>query len=205
MELKQILEEVPGLSRRLVYYLESRGYISPEKIKKQRIARREYSQHDLEVIKGVWHYYNRGYALQVAYDLATTTEHTITYLRVRAPFRTSVNVLHRLKDYAQVVEASVVHGTEFDLFLKTDTPDQSEVYHALVPILAELGITGLPDVYTTDLRFTRTRQGEFDGMMAHVAECMARLKGVTTEALAEATTANFFKLFSKARMPGDWA
>ena len=39
--------------------------------------------------------------------------------------------------------------------------------------------------------------------VAHVAECMARLKGISTEALAEATTANFFKLFSKARMPGD--
>jgi TatD DNase family protein len=34
--------------------------------------------------------------------------------------------------------------------------------------------------------------------VAHVAECMARLQGITTEALAEATTDNFFKLFNKA-------
>lgn len=199
MELKHILEEVPGLSRRLVYYLEARGYINPEKIKKQRIARREYSQNDLEVIKGVWHYYNRGYALQVAYDLATATDNAITYLRVRAPFRTSVKVLERLKDYAQVVEASVVHGTEFDLFLKTDTPDQSEVYHALVPILAELGIMGLPDVYTTDLRYKRSdvssKTGDFDGMMAYVllrvpgkdvSQVMEELKAF--DAIKEAST-----------------
>ncbi len=34
--------------------------------------------------------------------------------------------------------------------------------------------------------------------VAHVAERMAQIKGITTEALAEATTDNFFKLFNKA-------
>ena len=35
----------------------------------------------------------------------------------------------------------------------------------------------------------------------HVAEEIARLRGMTTEAVAEATTANFFKLFRAARRP----
>ncbi len=38
--------------------------------------------------------------------------------------------------------------------------------------------------------------------VAHVAERMAQIKGITTEALAEATTVNFFKLFNKASKPG---
>jgi TatD DNase family protein len=37
--------------------------------------------------------------------------------------------------------------------------------------------------------------------VAHVAERMARIKGVTTESLAQATTDNFFKLFTKASRP----
>ncbi len=38
--------------------------------------------------------------------------------------------------------------------------------------------------------------------VAHVAERMAQIKGVTTESLAQATTDNFFKLFTKASRPG---
>jgi DNA-binding Lrp family transcriptional regulator len=172
MELKQILEEVPGLTRRFVHYLEARGYIHPEKIQKQRIARREYSEQDLEVVRNIWRYYSRGYALQAAYDLATQTQRTITYLGVRTPFRKSAEVVEQLREQSQIMEAGVVHGADIDLILKTDTPDQSEVYHILVPILAELGITGLPDVYVTENRFIERaalrKSGEFRGMMAYV-------------------------------------
>jgi TatD DNase family protein len=37
--------------------------------------------------------------------------------------------------------------------------------------------------------------------VVHTAEAVARLKGISTEALAATTTANFFHLFSKARPP----
>lgn len=37
--------------------------------------------------------------------------------------------------------------------------------------------------------------------VVHTARFVAELKGVTTEALAEATTANFFRLFDKAKPP----
>ncbi len=196
MELKQVLEEVPGLTRRFVYYLESKGYIQPEKIRKQRIARREYSEADLGVIKGVWRYYSRGYSLQTAYDLATATDRSIMYLGVRVPFRAAPQAMERLRDYPQVVEASVVHGAELNLMLKTDTPDQSEVYYTLVPVLAEMGIAGLPDIYVAGERYlSPSSEGEPAGMMAYVlmkvpgkdvGKVMEKLK--TFEAIKEAST-----------------
>ena len=199
MELKQVLEEVPGLTRRFIYYLEARGYIQPTKIRKQRIARRDYSKQDLTVIREVWRYYNRGYALQTAYVLATETDRTFMYLGVRAPLQGSGEVLRRLKEHLQVVEASAVYGAGPDLILKTDTPDQSEVYHTLVPILAEMGIAGLPDIYVAGQRFVREagprKAGERIGMMAYVlmvvpgkdvSEVMEQLKSF--EEVKEAST-----------------
>ncbi|MBL8510203.1 MAG: TatD family hydrolase, partial [Betaproteobacteria bacterium] len=37
------------------------------------------------------------------------------------------------------------------------------------------------------------------GYVKHVAEHIAELRGIPVEAVAEATTANFFRLFTKAR------
>ena len=153
MELKQVLEEVPGLNRRFVYYLEARGYIQPTKVPKQRIARREYGQDDLEIIKDVWRYYRRGYSPQTAYELATATDRTVTYMGMRVPFGRSGEVLERLKEHDQVMEASVVYGAERNLFLRIETPDQSDIYHTLIPVLAEMGITSLPDTYVAEQRY----------------------------------------------------
>lgn len=172
MELKQVLEEIPDLTRRFVYYLEAKGYIRPEKIQKQRIARREYSGEDLKTIREVWRYYNRGYALQAAYELATATDRAVTYLAMAIPFRRHAEVLEGLKECPQVVEAAVVYGAELALLAKTDTPDQSEVYHSLVPVLTEMGITGLPDVHFVGQTYrapqVSTAQREGKAMMAYV-------------------------------------
>src|SRR5262249_22360760 len=70
VELKQVLAEVPGLEKRFVYYLESLGYIQPTRVPKRRIDRRDYSAADVERIRGLWRYYQRGYALQAAQELA---------------------------------------------------------------------------------------------------------------------------------------
>ena len=43
MRLQEVLNGVEGLEKRFVYYLESQGYIHPEKLQKARIARRDYS------------------------------------------------------------------------------------------------------------------------------------------------------------------
>ena len=41
--------------------------------------------------------------------------------------------------------------------------------------------------------------------VTHTAAKVAEILGLSTEKLAEITTANFFRLFSKARMPGEEA
>lgn len=45
----------------------------------------------------------------------------------------------------------------------------------------------------------RTNEPAF---VRHVAECLAGVRGLSLEAIAEATTDNFYRLFSKARRPG---
>lgn len=199
MELKQVLEEVPGLTRRFVYYLEARGYIQPAKIRKQRIARREYSPQDLKVTQAVWGYYRRGYALQTAYELATTQQRVVTYVGVQVPFRSMATVMERLKECPQVVEVSPVLGASLDLLIKTDTPEVAEVYQSVVPVLAEMGITGLPDIFFAQERFQRlphsSPPGGPEAMLAYVLirvpgkdveQVMELLKGL--EAVQEAST-----------------
>ena len=71
MRLQAVLNQIEGLEKRFVYYLESQGYIQPQKLQKTRIARRDYSVADLERIRGIWHYYQRGISVQRAYELVT--------------------------------------------------------------------------------------------------------------------------------------
>ena len=51
MRLQAVLNQIEGLEKRFVYYLESQGYIHPQKLQKTRIARRDYSLADLERIR----------------------------------------------------------------------------------------------------------------------------------------------------------
>jgi DNA-binding Lrp family transcriptional regulator len=131
-----------------------------------------YSQQDLSLIREVWRYYDRGYSLQSAYDLATATDRTFMYLGLRTASRRAGEILERLKEFPQVVEASIVYGAEPNLLLKTNTPDQSEVYHTLVPNLAEMGITGLPEINVVRRRSLRqggrSKSGGQAEMMAYV-------------------------------------
>ena len=52
MKLGEVRAQVPGLPKRFVHYLESQGYIQPIKVKKERISRRDYTDEDLQTIKG---------------------------------------------------------------------------------------------------------------------------------------------------------
>jgi DNA-binding transcriptional MerR regulator len=79
MRLQDILAAVPGLEKRFVHYLESQGYIAPEKLQKARIARRDYSEGDLDRIRGIWRYYQRGISIARAYELVAREPATWAY------------------------------------------------------------------------------------------------------------------------------
>ncbi|MBI4199881.1 MAG: Lrp/AsnC ligand binding domain-containing protein [Chloroflexi bacterium] len=157
VDLKELLSQVPGLNRRFVYYLEARGVIAPTKVPKERIARRNYGQEDLRRVQEIWRYYQRGYSLQVAAELALKTERGGAYLAVPGPIRELPRILQGLRGHSQVMEASVVYGANTQLLLKIETPHEADVYHA-IPFLAELGITGLPEITRVSPAFRRDVQ-----------------------------------------------
>ncbi len=199
MELKQVLAQVPGLTRRFIYYLEARGYIRPVQVQKQRIARRDYNEEDVAMIREVWRYHQRGYALKAAYNLATTTHRVVTYVGARISTRGLPVLVERLRDYPQILEASAVHGADIDVLVKAQTPNAEEAYHLLAPLMAETGILGIPQVLLGEESFRRDHPGQgWDrntAMLAYilmkvpvknVAEVMDELKSL--EAVLEAST-----------------
>ena len=171
MELKEVLKQVPGLTKRFVYYLESQGYIEPVKLPKSRIARRDYRESDLRLIHEVWRYYQRGYAVQRAYELATRPDRTIAYVAFPAPARRWGQVLDILKGFREVVEAAPVYGDRWDILAKTDTPEASDIYQALAPALAQAGLLGMPIVYRAREYYSRkgtNNMAATDGLMAYI-------------------------------------
>ncbi len=159
MELKHVLSQVPGLTKRFVYYLEAQGYIRPAKIQKKRIARRDYAEDDVRVIQDVWRFHQRGYAVQRAHALATRVDRTIAYVAFDAPVRRWPEVMTLLRSFREVVEATPVYGDRWDIFVKTDTTDPSDVYQNLAPALAEAGISTMPLMLRAREYYVRDREG----------------------------------------------
>ncbi len=157
MELKSILRDIPGLQKRFVYYLEAQGYIEPIKIRKSRISRRDYSEEDLKTIQGTWKYYNRGFSLQTAYDLAVRAERVEAFVTFRAPRKNWAGVLEVLKERPEVLEASAVYGDTLDVIAKMSTVEESEIYETLVPLFTAAGIWGVPTVMKARQRFAREK------------------------------------------------
>ncbi|MBI2856609.1 MAG: Lrp/AsnC ligand binding domain-containing protein [Chloroflexi bacterium] len=199
MNLREVIEEVPGLNRRFVYYLESRGLVGPTKIPKQRIARRDYSQEDLRTIKETWKYYQRGFALPAAYHKATKEDRCVAYVVIQVPHEQRSRVLELLRQHSEVTEACAVYGGQEEIILRIETPDESDVYYTLVPSLSREGIPGLQSISQAREYFRRESglAGEEKpvAMMAYVlmkvpgkdvGEVMERLRAF--EAVKEAST-----------------
>ena len=169
MDLKTVLQQAPGVNRRFIYYLEAQGYIAPEKIQKQRIARRDYSQRDLHIIRDTWRYYDRGFSLQAAYHMATTAERVITYLGFKTPPGRRTEVLARLQTISEVIEISGVYADSMDFIVKTALPEGADLYHAIAPTLAQSGVVGVSAFWRTVARFEREgKTKESPGMMAYL-------------------------------------
>ncbi|MBI3972642.1 MAG: Lrp/AsnC ligand binding domain-containing protein [Chloroflexi bacterium] len=151
MRLQDVLASVPGVEKRFVHYLESQGYIRPAKIQKARIARRDYSRADLERIRHIWQYYQRGISIQRAFELVTRAPHEGAYVFFPAAARRWDEALALLREWDQVAEAAAVYGETADIVARLGAPHESDV-HAVLDHLFQAGIiVGLPHV----LRFNR--------------------------------------------------
>jgi len=103
MQLKEILDLIPGVGKDFVYYLEDKGYIHPRKIQKDRISRREYSRRDYEIIASVFKYYKRGYPPKIAYQLVTKEERMLAYVLMEVPGKGSRKVLEFFTDLDEII------------------------------------------------------------------------------------------------------
>ncbi len=155
MRLQEILSAVPGLEKRFVHYLESQGYIKPVKIQKVRIARRDYSTTDLERVRAIWLYYQRGISIARAYELVARDRGTGAYVFLPVPIRGWQAALDHLHRSDQVQEAGVIYGESADVIVRMRTAHDSDVHTVLDLLFEERLIAGLPRVY----RYGQTTPG----------------------------------------------
>jgi len=174
VELKDVLAQVPGLEKRFVYYLESLGYIAPLRVPKRRIARRDYTEGDVARIHGLWRYYQRGYSLQAAQELAARPRHHAYALLALAPpgsaarrAESLAGAFEALGALPEVVEAHLLHGAAVDALALLAVAEESEVYEALSRLLSR-GTAAAPTVLhvARTVTWPRARRGE--AMQAYV-------------------------------------
>ena len=154
MRLQELLAAVPGVEKRFVHYLESQSYIHPRKLQKARIARRDYSARDLEVVREIWRYYRRGLSVQRAYELIARAGQEGAYVLFPAPGHRRQEALALLSEDDLVLEAAVVYGEQADVLARIRARHESDV-HAVLDRLFNAGIiAGSPRV----LRYTESQQ-----------------------------------------------
>lgn len=70
MTTTEVLREVSGLTRDLLYFWERKGWVVPERIQKKKMAVRNYSDEQLELIGLIWQKYQEGLLPQRAFEAA---------------------------------------------------------------------------------------------------------------------------------------
>ncbi|HEU5315409.1 MAG TPA: Lrp/AsnC ligand binding domain-containing protein [Chloroflexota bacterium] len=145
MRLSEVLAAVPGLEKRFVHYLEGQGYIRPTKLQKARIARRDYAQADLERIRSIWRYYQRGISIQRAWELVTRPADG-AYVFFPVASRRWHDAIDLLRSQDNVIEASAVYGDRYDALAHLRVPHDSDVYAVLDALFEGSIISGLPQI-----------------------------------------------------------
>lgn len=143
MQLAEVLAAVPGLKKRFVHYLEAHQYITPAKVPKARIARRDYSAADLAVIRETWRYHQQGFPVQRAHELATQTRAQAVLLLdlPAARVRETAEALRRID---RVVELAPVYGASANLLARVEAAHESDVYGVLVHVLERTPVLATP-------------------------------------------------------------
>ena len=171
-----MLAEVPGLEKRFVYYLEALGYIRPRRVPKRRIARRDYTPEDVARIQALWRYYQRGYSLQAAQELAARPRHYACALLSLAPAGARgaraaalAEAYGALCALPEVVQAGLLYGgAGIDAVALLEVAEEAEVYEALGRLLARGGAASAPVVLHLARRVRGPRGEEKGAMQAYV-------------------------------------
>jgi DNA-binding Lrp family transcriptional regulator len=143
MRLSELLERVPGVDKRFVSYLEAQGAINPTRLPKARIDRRDYSEQDVGQVRRIWRYYQRGYALNRARELAEQDVGAASFAFVGAQARGRADALEALRQSDRVLEAAVIYGEQADLVVRVEAARDEDVYQALHPAFDRGVLTGL--------------------------------------------------------------
>ncbi|HUX86242.1 MAG TPA: Lrp/AsnC ligand binding domain-containing protein [Chloroflexota bacterium] len=147
MELKDLLSEIPGLNKRLVYYLESQGFIQPTQVRKLRINRRDYGIEDLQRVKQFWTYYARGHSVRSAMESAARAEQSVVIALLPVAYRNRQRTLEVLREFARVREAAVVYGETGDLIVWMKAADEHDVYGVLDRVFETASVIGVPRLW----------------------------------------------------------
>jgi hypothetical protein len=67
MTIGEVMKAIPGLTMPFLYYLEAKGYIAPQRVQKERLARREYSEEDVALLRSAFALYKKGYSPRMAF------------------------------------------------------------------------------------------------------------------------------------------
>ena len=67
MTTSEVLKRT-GIPRHKLYYLEQKGYISPERIPMGDLEAREYSPEDVRKVELIWKYLQKGFKHKVAWE-----------------------------------------------------------------------------------------------------------------------------------------
>lgn len=69
MKTSELLQRV-DIPRHKLYYLEQKGYVSPQRIPMGDLEAREFSEADVQLVQTIWKYLKQGFKHKVAYQKA---------------------------------------------------------------------------------------------------------------------------------------
>lgn len=69
MKTNELLQHI-DIPRHKLYYLEQKGYITPQRIQMGDLEAREFSEADVRMVATIWKYLKQGFKHKVAYQKA---------------------------------------------------------------------------------------------------------------------------------------
>jgi DNA-binding Lrp family transcriptional regulator len=171
VKLGEVLQRVPGLEKRFVYYLEAQGDIQPTRLPKARIARRDYSADDLRRIARLWEFYRRGYSLASARELLSREANRLVYALLRVETRRWSEAVALLEAAERVRAAAAVYGESADVVAEVEASRDEDVAQVLHGLFDRGLLLGPPLLLHARLDPARVRCAERNGrasMLAYV-------------------------------------